>query len=126
MLQRRNSQLARWSPENPKRDDGNERLEEGWEGTAEEASQEVDPVMTQQQIKKIKEVGNQYKKSASLVAQKESACHVGDPGSIPGLEVLREKGLATQSSILAWRILLTEEPSGLQSMESQSRTQLNN
>ena len=85
MLQRRNSQLARWSPENPKRDDGNERLEEGWEGTAEEASQEVDPVMTQQQIEKIKEVGNQYKKSASLVAQKESACDAGDPGSIPGL-----------------------------------------
>ena len=43
-----------------------------------------------------------------------------------GWEVLREKGMATQSSILAWRILLTEEPSGLQSMESQSRTQLNN
>ena len=29
--------------------------------------------------------------------------------------------MATHSSILAWRIPWTEEPSGLQSMESQSR-----
>ena len=85
MLQRRNSQLARWSPENPKRHDGNERLEEGWEGVAEEVSQEVDPQMKQRQIEKIKEVGDQYKKSASLVAQKESACNAADPGSISGL-----------------------------------------
>ena len=30
-----------------------------------------------------------------------------------------EKGMATHSSILAWRIPWTEEPSGLQSMELQ-------
>ena len=30
-----------------------------------------------------------------------------------------EKGMATYSSILAWRIPGTEEPGGLQSMESQ-------
>ena len=30
-----------------------------------------------------------------------------------------EKGMATHSSILAWRILWTEESSGLQSMGSQ-------
>ena len=30
-----------------------------------------------------------------------------------------EKEMATHSSILAWRILLTEEPRGLQSMGSQ-------
>ena len=30
-----------------------------------------------------------------------------------------EKGMATHSSILAWRIPWTEEPGGLQSMESQ-------
>lgn len=30
-----------------------------------------------------------------------------------------EKGMATHSSILAWRIPQTEEPEGLQSMESQ-------
>ena len=29
------------------------------------------------------------------------------------------QGMATHSSILAWRILLTEEPGGLQSIESQ-------
>ena len=35
---------------------------------------------------------------------KESACNVGDPGSIPGLERPLEKGMATHFSILAWRI----------------------
>ena len=37
-----------------------------------------------------------------------------------------EKGMATHSSILAWRNPWTEEPGGLQSMGSQSQTQLNN
>ena len=35
---------------------------------------------------------------------KESACNVGDLGSIPGSEDPLEKGMATHSSILAWRI----------------------
>ena len=35
-----------------------------------------------------------------------------------------EKGMATHSSILAWRISWTEEPGGLQSMGSQSQTRL--
>ena len=30
-----------------------------------------------------------------------------------------DRGMATQSSILAWRVPWTEEPSGLQSMGSQ-------
>ena len=34
-------------------------------------------------------------------------------------EDLREKGMETHSSILAWRIPWTEEPERLQSMESQ-------
>ena len=38
--------------------------------------------------------------------------------SLGGEEPL-EKGMATQSSILAWRIPWTEEPGGLQSMGSQ-------
>ena len=50
---------------------------------------------------------------------KESACNVGDPCSIPGLENPLEKGMATHSSILAWRVPWTEEPGGLQSMGSQ-------
>ena len=37
-----------------------------------------------------------------------------------------EKEMATHSSILAWRILWTEEPGGLQSMGSQSQTWLSN
>ena len=36
-----------------------------------------------------------------------------------GQENPLEKGLATHSSIPAWRIPWTEEPGGLQSMESQ-------
>ena len=50
---------------------------------------------------------------------KESACNAGEPGSFPGPGRPLEKGMATHSSILAWRIPWTEEPGGLQSMESQ-------
>ena len=41
-----------------------------------------------------------------------------------GQEDSLEKGMVTHSSILAWRIPRTEEPGGLQSMGSQSQTQL--
>ena len=41
-----------------------------------------------------------------------------------GQEDPLEKGMATHSSTLAWRIPWTEEPGGLQSMGTQSRTQL--
>ena len=59
---------------------------------------------------------------------KESACSAGDPGLIPrfgprfdpGWEYLLEKGTATHSSILAWRIPGREEPgSRLRFMGSQ-------
>ena len=43
----------------------------------------------------------------------------GDMGSILGWEDLLEEGMATQSSILAWRIPGTEEPGRLQSIEPQ-------
>ena len=43
---------------------------------------------------------------------KESACNAGDPSSILGQEDPLETGMATLSSILAWRILWTEEPGG--------------
>ena len=35
---------------------------------------------------------------------KESACSAGDPGLIPWLGRSLEKGMATPSSILSWRI----------------------
>ena len=41
-------------------------------------------------------------------------------GSIPGWEDPLEEGMATYSSLLAWRILWTEEPSELQSIVSQT------
>ena len=50
---------------------------------------------------------------------KESACNAGDWGSIPGLKNPPEKGMATHSRILAWRIPWTEELGRLQSMGSQ-------
>ena len=47
---------------------------------------------------------------------KESACNAGDLSSIPGMENPLEEGMATHSSILAWKIPWTEEPGGPQSM----------
>ena len=41
-----------------------------------------------------------------------------------GLDYPLEEGMATHSSILAWRIPWTEEPGGLQSIALQSQTQL--
>ena len=44
-----------------------------------------------------------------------------------GQEDPLEKGMATPSSILAWRILWTEDPGGLQVYRiTKSQTQLNN
>ena len=57
-----------------------------------------------------------------LVA-KNPLANAGDvrhPGSIPGLGRSPRGGMATHSSILAWRIPWTEEPGGLQSMGLQT------
>ena len=43
-----------------------------------------------------------------------------------GREYPLEKEMATHSSIVAWKIPWTEEPGGLQSLGSQSQTQLSN
>ena len=40
---------------------------------------------------------------------KESACNAGNLGSIPGLGRSPEKGMATHSSILAWKIPMDRE-----------------
>ena len=56
---------------------------------------------------------------------KESACNAGDLGLTPGSEKSLEKGMETHSSILAWILPWTEEPSGLQSLGvRKSRTPL--
>ena len=47
---------------------------------------------------------------------KESACNAGDWSLIPGWERSSGKEMETHSSILAWRILWTQEPGGLQSI----------
>jgi len=50
---------------------------------------------------------------------KESSCSAGDQVRSLGQEDPLEKGMATHSNILAWRITWTEEPGGLLSMELQ-------
>ena len=50
---------------------------------------------------------------------KGSAWNAGDPGSILGLGRSLGEGMAIHCSILAWWILWTEEPGGLQSIGSQ-------
>ena len=56
---------------------------------------------------------------------KESASNVGDPGSIRGLGRSSGGRNGNHSSILAWRISWTEEPSRLQSHGvAKSQTQL--
>ena len=58
---------------------------------------------------------------ASLVAQTVKNVPVMQETRVQSLgqEDLLEKGMATYSSILAWKIPWTEEPQGLQSMGSQ-------
>ena len=48
--------------------------------------------------------------------RKESACNVGNLGSIPGSGRSPEKEMATHSSTLAWRIPWTKGPGRLQSI----------
>ena len=69
------------------------------------------------------------KKGASLVAQmikKNVPAILETQVRSLGWEDPLEKGMATCSSILAWRIPWTEEPGGLQSTGSQSQTRLSN
>ena len=62
---------------------------------------------------------------ASVV--KNPLANAGDIGDSLGQEDPLEKGMATHSSILAWKIPWTEEPGGLQFMELQkSQTRLSN
>ena len=58
-------------------------------------------------------------RESGILGGKESTCNAGDLSLIPGWEDPLEKGMATHSSILAWRIPWTEESGRLQSMGSQ-------
>ena len=53
------------------------------------------------------------------LAVKNPSANSGDTGQSLGWEDPLEEGMATHSSILAWRLPWTEEPDGLQSMGSQ-------
>ena len=59
-------------------------------------------------------------RGASLVAQTVKNLPTMQETQVQSLgwEDHQEKGMATHSSILAWRILRTEEPGGLQPMGS--------
>ena len=54
----------------------------------------------------------------NLPEMQGAACQAGDTGLILDQEDPLEKEMATHSSILAWKILWTEEPGRLQSMGS--------
>ena len=61
------------------------------------------------------------------VVKKNLCPNAGDTGDVCSIPVLGrslKKEMATHSSILAWRIPWTVEPGGLQSIGSQSWTQL--
>ena len=64
------------------------------------------------QLKQIKYICNLYMGFPGGSDSKESACNAGDPDSIPALGRSPRVGNGTHSSILAWRILWTEEPGG--------------
>ena len=53
--------------------------------------------------------------------QAPSAGDTRDGGSVSGREDPLEEGMATHSSILAWRVPWTEEPDRLQSVGSHTR-----
>ena len=56
----------------------------------------------------------------------DNAGDVRDSVGSLGREDPLEEGMATHSSLLAWRTPWREDPGGLQSMGSQSRTRLSN
>ena len=64
---------------------------------------------------------------ASLVVQTVKNLSAMQENQVPSLgqEDPVEKGVAAQSSILAWRIPWSEVPGSLQCMVSQSQTRLN-
>ena len=58
-------------------------------------------------------------RASQLAHVRESTCNAGNPGCFLVGKYPLEKGMATHSSIPAWRIPWTEKPSGLQSMGSE-------
>ena len=48
-----------------------------------------------------------------MIQMVESACNTETQVRSLGQKVPLEKGLATHSSVLAWKVLWTEEPDGL-------------
>ena len=56
-------------------------------------------------------------------AGKESACNAGNLSSIPGSGRSPGEGMETHSSILAWRIIWTEDPGGLHTVHGVAKNQ---
>ena len=65
-----------------------------------------------------------YFKFAGGSDGRESTCGAGDLALILDWEVPLEEGMATHSSVVAWRIPWAEEPGGLQAIESGTRERL--
>ena len=60
-----------------------------------------------------------YKGFSGGSAGEEPACNARDLASTPGWEDALKKEMATNSSIIVWRIPWAEKPGGLQFMGSQ-------
>ena len=60
-----------------------------------------------------------FSRASWWLSGKEFACNRSYSFFPLGWEDPLEEGMATPSSVLAWRIPWTEEPGGLQSIESQ-------
>ena len=73
------------------------------------------------QVMRLEWQSPQLKNGVSLVAQMVKSLPTGQETRVQSLgqEDPLEKGMATHSNILAWRIPWTEEPGWLQSMRSQ-------
>ena len=61
----------------------------------------------------------------NILDRQESACNVGDLGSIPRLERFPREGMATHSRILTWRNPWTEEPGRPYSPWGRKESELN-
>ena len=94
------------------------RVEAGWfhEGTLSESTGFEDSQI--QESKVISLVAQTLKNLPALHEMQETWV------PYPGREDPLEKGMATHSSIPAWRIPWTEEPGGLQPVQSKNWTQL--
>ena len=101
---------------------GSQRIEHDWLTLSElyEVTTAIIPILRIRNLSLASGWG--VRASQVVLMVKNPPANAGDirkAGSIPGSERSSGEGMATHSSVLAWRIPWTEEPGGLQSTGSQ-------